>query len=71
MTLSGNTPERRATDLHELITSLHIAKFVVVGWSQGGQEVVADILEYGTDSLAGIVFVGGAVSYGAWRDRRS
>jgi non-heme chloroperoxidase len=64
ITLSGNTPERRATDLHELITSLHIANFVVVGWSQGGQDVAAYIQEYGTGSLAGIVFVDSTVSYG-------
>jgi non-heme chloroperoxidase len=64
VTLSGNTPERRATDLHELITSLHIMKFVVVGWSQGGQDVAASIQEYGTDTLAGIVFVDSTVSYG-------
>jgi non-heme chloroperoxidase len=64
ITLSGNTPERRAIDLHELITSLRIAKFVIVGWSQGGQDVAAYIQEYGTDSLAGIVFVDSTVSYG-------
>jgi len=62
--LSGNTPEGRATDLHELITSLQIAKFVVVGWSQGGQDVAAYIQEYGTDTLASIVFVDSTVSYG-------
>jgi non-heme chloroperoxidase len=64
ITLSGNTPERRAIDLHELIASLDITKFVVVGWSQGGQDVAAYIQEYGTDSLAGIVFVDSTVSYG-------
>src|SRR5262249_13938003 len=38
MALSGNTPERRATDLHELTTNLHISRFVLVGWSQGAQD---------------------------------
>jgi hypothetical protein len=28
--LSGNTPERRAVDLHELIDALPISKFVIV-----------------------------------------
>lgn len=64
ITLSGNTPEHRAIDLHELITSLNITKFVIVGWSQGAHDVAAYIQEYGTDSLAGIVFVDSTVSYG-------
>lgn len=64
VTLSGNTPERRAIDLHELITSLHISRFVLVGWSQGGQDVAAYIQEFGTGSLAAVVFVDSTVSYG-------
>jgi non-heme chloroperoxidase len=62
--LSGNTPERRAVDLHELIASLHISRFVIVGWSQGAQDVAAYIQEFGTDSLAAVVFVDSPVSYG-------
>lgn len=62
--LSGNTPERRAIDLHELTTSLHIARFVIVGWSQGAQDVAAYIEQYGTNSLAGVVFVDSVVSSG-------
>jgi non-heme chloroperoxidase len=62
--LSGNTPERRAVDLHELIASLHISRFVIVGWSQGVEDAAAFIQAYGTDSLAGIVFVDSPVSYG-------
>lgn len=62
--LSGNTPERRAIDFHELVMSLHIARFVIVGWSQGTQDVAAYIEQYGTDSLAGIVFVDSVVSSG-------
>jgi non-heme chloroperoxidase len=62
--LSGNTPERRATDLHELVGSLRIAKFVIVGWSQGARDVAAYIQQFGTDSLAGIVFVDSPVSAG-------
>jgi non-heme chloroperoxidase len=62
---SGNTPERRATDLHELIASLHISKCVIVGWSQGGQDLAAYIAQYGTGSLAALVFVDSTVSFGA------
>src|ERR1700683_727527 len=63
--LSGNTPERRAVDLHELVNSLHISKFVIVGWSQGAQDVAAYIQEFGTDTLAGVVFVDRPGSAGA------
>lgn len=63
--LSGNTPERRAVDLHELVNALHISKFVIVGWSQGAQDVAAYIQQYGTDTLSGVVFVDSPVSAGA------
>ena len=62
--LSGNTPKRRAIDLHELIASLHVSRFVIVGWSQGAQDAAAYIQEFGTDSLAAIVFIDSPVSYG-------
>ena len=62
--LSGNTPERRAVDVHELVASLHIPKFVVVGWSQGAQDVAAYIQQFGTETLAGVVFVDSPVSAG-------
>jgi non-heme chloroperoxidase len=35
-----------------------------VGWSQGAQDVAAYIQQFGTDSLAGVVFVDSPVSYG-------
>jgi non-heme chloroperoxidase len=63
--LSGNTPERRAVDLHELLHALHISKIVIVGWSQGAQDVAAYIQQYGTDTLSGVVFVDSPVSAGA------
>jgi len=61
---TGNTPERRAQDLHELMASLHIDRLVLVGWSQGAQDVAAYIQQFGTDSLAGIAFVDSPVSAG-------
>jgi non-heme chloroperoxidase len=61
---TGNTPERRAQDLHELVASLHIDRFVIVGWSQGAQDVAAYVQQFGTDSLAGIAFVDSPVSAG-------
>jgi microsomal epoxide hydrolase len=62
--LEGNTPEGRARDLHVLAAHLGIAKFVIVGWSQGSQDVAAYINSFGTASLAGIVFVDSPVSAG-------
>ncbi|WP_158628917.1 alpha/beta fold hydrolase [Dyella choica] len=61
---TGNTPERRARDLHELLASLGIERCVLVGWSQGAQDVAAYVQQFGTGSLAGVVFVDSPVSAG-------
>ncbi|MBI2515364.1 MAG: alpha/beta hydrolase [Opitutae bacterium] len=63
-TVSGNTPERRATDLNELMKDRRIDRFVIVGWSQGVQDVAAYIRQFGTDSLAGVVLVDSPVAAG-------
>jgi microsomal epoxide hydrolase len=62
--LTGNTPERRAQDLHALLASLHVERCVLVGWSQGAQDVAAYVQQFGTASLAGVVFVDSPVSAG-------
>jgi microsomal epoxide hydrolase len=59
-----NTPEGRARDLHDLVVHLGIKQFVIVGWSQGAQDVAAYITEFGTAQLAGLVFVDSPVSAG-------
>lgn len=64
-TVTGNTPEVRAQDLHALLTSLHVRRPVLVGWSQGVQDVAAYIDQYGSEGLAGIVLVDSPVSDGA------
>ena len=63
-TTDGNTPESRARDLHEVLAQLKISKSVLVGWSQGAQDVSAYLQQFGTDSIAGIVLVDSPVSYG-------
>jgi non-heme chloroperoxidase len=63
-TTDGNTPESRARDLHEVLAQLKISKSVLVGWSQGAQDVSAYLQQFGTDSVAGIVLVDSPVSYG-------
>ena len=64
-TTSGNTPETRAQDLHALLGRLGVRRPVLIGWSQGVQDVAAYVEQYGTKDLAGIVLVDAAISDGA------
>ena len=64
-TTSGNTPETRAQDLHALLERLGGRRPVLVGWSQGVQDIAAHVERYGTKDLAGIVLVDAAISDGA------
>src|SRR6266487_399 len=64
-TTSGNTPETRAQDLHALLERLRVQRPVLIGWSQGVQDVAAYVERYGSKDLAGIVLVDAAVSDGA------
>jgi len=64
-TTSGNTPETRAQDLHGLLERLGVRRPVLIGWSQGVQDVAAYVERYGTKDLAGIVLVDAAISDGA------
>jgi non-heme chloroperoxidase len=63
-TTEGNSPESRARDLHDLLSSLGIVHPVLVGWSQGAQDVAAYIQQFGNDSVAAVVFVDSPVSIG-------
>jgi pimeloyl-ACP methyl ester carboxylesterase len=65
ITTSGNTPEIRAQDLHNLLERLDARRPVLIGWSQGVQDLAAYIERYGTHDLAGLVLVDAAVSDGA------
>ncbi len=64
-TTRGNTPETRAQDLHALLERLGVRRPVLIGWSQGVQDVAAYVERYGSNDLAGIVLVDAAVSDGA------
>jgi len=64
-TESGNTPERRAADVHELLLSLGVKNVALVGWSQGVQDVAAYLGQFGTEALAGVVLVDSSVAAGA------
>jgi microsomal epoxide hydrolase len=60
----GNTPEGRAADIHAVISGLKLGPVVLVGWSQGAQDVAAYLQRYGTTDLAGVVLVDSHVSAG-------
>jgi non-heme chloroperoxidase len=63
-TTEGNSPEQRARDLHDLLGKLRIAQPVLVGWSQGAQDVAAYVAQFGSDAVAAVVFVDSPVSIG-------
>jgi non-heme chloroperoxidase len=63
-TPEGDTPEFRARDLHDVLADLKVSRCVLVGWSQGVQDVAAYVQQFGTHSLAGIVLVDSPVSAG-------
>jgi pimeloyl-ACP methyl ester carboxylesterase len=64
ITTSGNTPEMRAQDLHNLLQRLDARHPVLIGWSQGVQDLAAYVERYDTNDLAGLVLVDAAVSDG-------
>ena len=61
----GDTPEQRARDYHAALQSLHAGPVVLVGWSQGVQDVAAYIDQFGTDQVRAVVLVDSTVSKGA------
>lgn len=64
-TSDGDTPGQRARDLDAVLRELKAGTIVLVGWSQGVQDVAAYVEQFGTRSLAGIVLVDSTVSHGA------
>jgi non-heme chloroperoxidase len=64
ITTRSNTPERRAHDIREIIRSLALKNVVLVGWSQGVQDVSAYAAAFAGESIAGYVLVDSAVGAG-------
>jgi non-heme chloroperoxidase len=60
----GNTPEQRARDLHEILSIRHVPQAVLVGWSQGAQDVAAYLQQFGTGQIAAVAFVDSPVAGG-------
>jgi pimeloyl-ACP methyl ester carboxylesterase len=64
ITTRSNAPERRAQDLREVIRSLGLTNVVLVGWSQGVQDVAAYAAAFNGESIAGYVLVDSAIGAG-------
>jgi non-heme chloroperoxidase len=57
------TPAARARDIKAVIEHLKLAPVIIVGWSMGVTDIAAYVNQFGTRSLAGIVFVDGLAGY--------
>jgi microsomal epoxide hydrolase len=60
----GNAPENRAGDIQQVVASLHLRHVILVGWSQGVQDVAAYVNRFGTESVDGLALIDGPVSAG-------
>jgi Predicted hydrolases or acyltransferases (alpha/beta hydrolase superfamily) len=54
ITTDGNTPETRAQDLHTLLDLLSVRRPVLIGWSQGVEDIAAFINRYGLAIFRGL-----------------
>lgn len=61
---SHNDPESRARDIRQVIADLHLTGLVLVGWSQGVQDVAAYVNQFGTAGISKLVLVDSTVSGG-------
>jgi non-heme chloroperoxidase len=64
-TSEGNTPQIRAGDIDAVVKDLSLDRVVLVGWSQGVQDVAAYVDRFGTGRIAGLVLVDSPVAAGA------
>ena len=53
----GHYPDRRAKDIKELIDAKHLGRVILVGHSLAVTEELAYVEQFGTASLAGLVFI--------------
>jgi microsomal epoxide hydrolase len=64
-TATDNTPDARARDIKAVLDQAGAERVVLVGWSQGVQDVAGFVNQFGTARLAGVVLVDSAISEGA------
>jgi microsomal epoxide hydrolase len=62
---TGNAPENRAEDIQQVIAGLHLTHVILVGWSQGAQDVAAYVNRFGTGAVQGLALIDSPVSAGA------
>jgi non-heme chloroperoxidase len=62
-TSDGGYPAAHARDINAVIERLQLAPVVIVGWSMGVTLIASYIEQFGTGSLAGIVFVDGLAGF--------
>lgn len=65
VTPRSNTPEQRAKDLREVMRRLSLGPVVLVGWSQGVQDVAAYAAAFEGEGVSRYVLVDAAVGAGA------
>jgi pimeloyl-ACP methyl ester carboxylesterase len=64
-TSDGNTPQARAGDIDAVMRKLSLDHVVLVGWSQGVQDVAAYVDGFGTARIEGLVLVDSPIAAGA------
>ncbi|HXM95176.1 MAG TPA: alpha/beta hydrolase [Candidatus Dormibacteraeota bacterium] len=57
--LQGNSIERRAQDIHELVEHLKLSPAVLIGWSLGVSELLSYAEQFGGSQVRGYVLVDG------------
>ena len=65
VTTAANRPEDRALDLASLLRHLRLRRPILIGWSQGVQDLAAFVSAYGDKNLAATVLVDAVPSGGA------
>lgn len=65
VTVQSNTPEQRAQDMQAVAKALDLRNVVLVGWSQGVQDVAAYAAAFGGNGVLGYVLVDAPVGAGA------
>jgi Predicted hydrolases or acyltransferases (alpha/beta hydrolase superfamily) len=61
---TGNAPENRAGDIQQVISGLHLTHVILIGWSQGAQDVAAYVNRFGTSAVDGLALIDSPVSAG-------
>jgi len=61
---TGNAPEDRAEDIQQVMVKLRLAHVILVGWSQGAQDVAAYVDKFGTSAVDRLALIDSPPSAG-------